>query len=208
MITAEDEAIHLAEALVDLAQVTQQYNDLTTSSVTRAEYEELEEDYENLLGAYQDQTEELALLQATYQDLVASNAELSAEYQKLEAKYNALRMVPWTAFTVKNLRVNLTVTTNDYYSNVPITGTISIHYLDGRPYNGRAQLLVWSDYYGNGIPSPVFTVPGTAQYTVEAPFTQGPGKYFLLVASIKDQSGNEIVSYNDLLMYRVSLLMG
>ena len=197
------------KALSDLVQVTQQYNDLLDYSVTRAEYEELEEAYESLLESHLSLTEELALLQATNQNLVTINAELSMAYQKLEAKFNALRMTPWTAFTVKNLRVNITVTTSDYPSNlVPIKGTIKIHYLDGRPYNGRIILQVWSDYYRNGKTSPVITVSGTTQYTFEYPFIQGPGKYFLLVSSIKDLNDNEIVSYNDLLMYRISLLMG
>lgn len=197
------------KALSDLVQVTQQYNDLLDYSVTRAEYEELEEAYESLLESHLSLTEELALLQATNQNLVTINAELSMAYQKLEAKFNALRMTPWTAFTVKNLKVNITVTTSDYPSNlVPIKGTIKIHYLDGRPYNGRIILQVWSDYYRNGKTSPVITVSGTTQYTFEYPFIQGPGKYFLLVSSIKDLNDNEIVSYNDLLMYRISLLMG
>ncbi|MFH2110671.1 MAG: hypothetical protein ABIJ47_05355 [Candidatus Bathyarchaeota archaeon] len=200
--------INYTEALGDLVKVTQQYNDLMDNSVTRAEYEELEEEYEGLLQSHQDQAEELALLQATNQNLVATNTELSTEYQKLLVKYNELKMLPWTAFIVSNLRVNLTVTTNNYPSNVPVTGTISIHYLDGRPYNGRVQLLVWSDYYRSGKTSPVLTVSGTTQYNFESPFLFGPGNYFLLVSSIKDSSGNEIVSYNDLLMYRVSLMMG
>jgi len=196
------------EALGDLAQVTQQYNDLTENSVTRVEYEELEEDYESLLESHQDQTEEVALLQATNQNLVATNTELSTEYQKLLVKYNELRMLSWTAFIAGNLRVNLTVTTNNYPYNMPVTGTINIHYLDGRPYDGRVQLLVWSDYNKMGTTSPTITVTGTTQYTFVAPFLSGPGNYFLLVSSIKDSSGKEIVSYNDLLMYRISLMMG
>ncbi|TRO54253.1 hypothetical protein E2P71_04605 [Candidatus Bathyarchaeota archaeon] len=200
--------VNYTEALGGLVQVTQQYNDLMDNSVTRSEYEDLEEDYESLLGSFQDQEEELALLQATNQDLTVTNTELSTEYQKLLLKYNELRMLPWTAFIVGNLRVNLTVTTNNYPSNVPVTGTINIHYLDGRPYNGRFQLLVWSDYYRSGKSSTVMTVSGSKEYTIESPFMFGPGNYFLLVSSIKDSLGNEIVSYNDLLMYRVSLQMG
>jgi hypothetical protein len=199
--------LNYSEALGDLVQITQQYNDLTENSVTMAEYEELEGTYEDLLHSHQDQAEELALLQATNQNLVVANAELSTEYQKLLVKYNELRMLPWTAFIVGNLRVNLTVTTNNYPSNVPVTGTISIHYLDGRPFIGRIQLLVWSDYTSNGKPSPVLTVSGTTQYNFESPFML-PGNYFLLVSSIKDSLGTEIVSYNDLLMYRISLHMG
>jgi len=196
------------EALSDLAQVTQQYNDLVENSVTRAQFEELEEDYEDLLESHQDQTEELATLRAENENLVAANVVLSTEYQKLSAKYNELRMVPWTAFIVSNLRVNLTVTTNTYPSNIPITGKITIKYLDGKPFTGRVLLLVWSDYNIIGKTSPIINVSGATQYTIEAPFLSGPGKYSLLVSSIKDVSGKEIVSYNDLLIYRVSLQMG
>jgi gas vesicle protein len=195
-------------ALTDLAQMTQQYNDLVENSVTKAEYDELEESYMTLQESYQGYAEELALLQIENNDLMETNAELSMNYQKLEAKYNELRMIPWTAYTVSNLKVNLTVTTNTYLTNTPITGAISIQYLDGRPFNGRFQLLVWSDYYKNGKTSDVIIITGTSQYTIEAPFNLGPGRYFLLVNSIKDLSGNEIVSYNDLLMYRISLQMG
>jgi uncharacterized membrane-anchored protein YhcB (DUF1043 family) len=196
------------EALNDLVQVTQQYNDLVENSVTTEQFEELEIEYEDLLESHQDQTEELATLRAEHEDLVATNIELSIEYQKLLAKYNELRMVPWTAFVVSNLRVNLTVTTNTYSSNTPITGEITIKYLDGKPFTGRVLLLVWSDYSGNGKTSPIINVSGATQYTIEAPFLSGSGRYYLLVSSIKDASGKEIVSYNDLLIYRVSLQMG
>jgi len=200
--------VNYTEALGDLGQVSQQYNDLMDNSVTRVEYEELEESYESLLESHLDQTEELAMVQATNQNLVAVNSELSIEYQKLLMKYNELKMLPWTAFTVGNLKVNITVATNYYPSNVPVTGTINIHYLDGRPFTGSVQLEVRSDYTGVGTTSPIIAISGITQYTFPAPFLSDAGKYFLLMSSVKDSSGKIILSYNDLLMYRISLQMG
>jgi hypothetical protein len=189
------------EALSELAQVTQSYNDLAGNSVAKSEYEELE-------GSYQDMSSELEGLQLTNQILVSENHDLSIEYVKLMEKYNDLRVPTWTYFVVNNLRVNLTVTSNAYPSNIPIMGTVNIRYLNGSPFNGRIQLLVWSDYFRNGKTSPTITVSGSTQYTLEAPFISGPGTYYLLVSNIKDLSGTDIATYNELLTFRVKLQMG
>jgi hypothetical protein len=189
------------EALSELTQVTQSYNDLAGNSVTLSEYEGLEE-------SYQDVSSELEELQLTNQALVNENHDLSIEYVKLMEKYNELRVLSWTYFIVNNLRVNLTVTSNTYQSNTPITGTINIRYLSGSPFTGKITLLVWSDYYGNGKTSSTITVSGFTQYTIDAPFISGPGIYYLLVSNIKDSSGKDVATYNDLLNYRISLQMG
>jgi len=189
------------EALSELTQVTQSYNDLAGNSVAKSEYEELEE-------SYQDMSSELEGLQLTNQILVSENHDLSIEYVKLMEKYNELRVYSWTYFEVNNLRVNLTVTSNTYPSNTPITGTVNIRYLNGSPFTGRITLLVWSDYYRNGKTSPTITVSGSTQYTIDAPFISGPGTYYLLVSNIKDLSGTDIATYNDLLNFRVTLQMG
>jgi len=190
------------EALNDLVQVTQQYNDLLSSSVSRSEYE-------GLFNIYHAQASELASIKVNYEHLTSANNELTTKYQLIEAKYNELRMLSWTSFTVRDLRVNLTVTTNQYSSNLsPITGTIRINYLDGRPFYGGYQLLVWSDYYRSGKESQVLTVAETASYTLESAFTLGPGNYYILVQKITDLTGNEIVPYNEISSYRIALKMG
>ncbi|HEX9914280.1 MAG TPA: hypothetical protein VGB32_05115 [Candidatus Bathyarchaeia archaeon] len=189
------------EALGELTQVTQSYNDLAGNSIALSEYEELEE-------SYQDMSNELEELQLTNQILVDENHDLSIEYVKLMEKYNELRVPSWTYFVVNNLRVNLTVTSNTYPYNIPITGTVNIRHLNGSPFTGRIQLLVWSDYWKNGKTSPTITVSGSTQYSIEAPFNSGPGTYYLLVSNIEDLSGTDIATYNDLLSFRVKLQMG
>ena len=190
------------EALSELTQVTQRYNDLVGNSIALSEYEELEESYQEL-------SSELEELQLTNQVLLNENHDLSIEYVKLMEKYNELRVLSWTYFVVNNLRVNLTVTSNTYPSNIPITGTVNIMYLNGSPFTGRIQLLVWSDYFKNGKTSPTITVSGSTQYSIEAPFpTSVPGTYYLLVSNIEDLSGTDIATYNDLLNFRVTLQMG
>jgi hypothetical protein len=179
-----------------------QANYLVGNSIALSEYEELEESYQEL-------SSELEELQLTNQVLLNENHDLSIEYVKLMEKYNELRVLSWTYFVVNNLRVNLTVTSNTYPSNIPITGTVNIMYLNGSPFTGRIQLLVWSDYFKNGKTSPTITVSGSTQYSIEAPFpTSVPGTYYLLVSNIEDLSGTDIATYNDLLNFRVTLQMG
>ena len=190
------------EALSELTQVTQSYNDLASNSVALSEYEELGESYQEL-------SSELEELQLTNQVLVNENHDLSIEYVKLMEKYNELRVLPWTYFVVNNLRVNLTVTSNTYASNVvPVEGTISIRYLDGRPFNGQVKLMVWSDFYRSGKQSPTITVPGYTSYSIESAFIHGPGNYYILVSVIEELSGADVATYNDLLNYRIALQMG
>lgn len=189
------------EALGELTQVTQSYNDLVGDSISLSEYEELDESYQEL-------SSELEELQLTNQVLVNENHDLSIEYVKLMEKYNELRVLPWTYFVVNNLRVNLTVNSNTYPSNIPVEGTVDIRYLNGSPFTGKIQLRVWSDYNKNGKTSPLITVSGSTQYSIEAPFISGPGTYYLLVENIEDMSGTDIATYSELLSFRVTLQMG
>jgi len=189
------------EALGELTQVTQSYNDLVGDSISLSEYEELDESYQEL-------SSELEELQLTNQVLVNENHDLSIEYVKLMEKYNELRVLPWTYFVVNNLRVNLTVNSNTYPSNIPVEGTVDIRYLNGSPFTGKIQLRVWSDYNKNGKTSPLITVSGSTQYSIEAPFISGTGTYYLLVSNIEDMSGTDIATYSELLSFRVTLQMG
>jgi len=188
--------------LSELMMVTQQYNDLSTNSVALSEYQELQDSYEEA-------SDEIETLQSVNQALVNENDALSLEYLRLMQKYNELRVLPWTYFIVNNLKVNLTVTSNTYASNVvPVEGTISIRYLDGRPFNGQIKLMVWSDFYRSGKQSPIITVPGYTSYSMESAFIYGPGNYYILVSVIEELSGADVATYNDLLNYRISLQMG
>jgi len=190
------------ETLSGLMILTQQYEDLSSNSVSLSEYQELQDSYDEA-------SNEIETLQSVNQAIVNENRELSLEYLRLMEKYNELRVLPWTYFIVNNLKVNLTVTSNTYASNVvPVEGTISIKYLDGRPFNGQVKLMVWSDFYRSGKQSPTLTVPGYTGYSMESAFIHGPGKYFILVSIIEDLSGADVATYNDLLNYRISLQMG
>jgi len=190
------------ETLSELVQLTQQYDDLSANTVALSEYQELQESYE-------DASNELETIQSVNQALVNENRELSLEYVRLMEKFNELKVLSWTYFIVNNLKVNLTVSSNTYPSNLsPISGTIKINYLDGRPFNGRVQLLVWSDFYSSGKTSPTITVPGYTSYSIETPFLFGPGSYYILVSVIEELSGTDVATYNDLLNYRISLQMG
>ena len=180
------------ETLSELVQLTQLYNDLSANTVAPSEYQELQDSFE-------DASRELEDLQLVNQALVNENHELSIEYVRLMEKYNELRVLSWTYFIANNLKVNLTVTSNAYPSNVPVSGTIRIQYLDGRPFNGRVTLLMWSDYYRSGKTSPSITVSGHTSYTMESPFLFGPGSYYLLISNIKDQAGTDLATYNELL---------
>ena len=95
-----------------------------------------------------------------------------------------------------------------YRTNTNIEGIISIHYLNGEPFNGTFVLRVWSDILSVGTSSAEKQIYGETEYTYVNPFIFGAGSYTLRVSSIKDAEGNVIASSTQLKDYTIDIQVG
>lgn len=199
---------NVTQIMSDLRDVTNEYNNLKDNSVPKTDYNQLNQKYEDQSQSLTEAEARIVELETLGGQLLTEKNALSASYQDLLAKYNSIRLLPWTYFVVNGLEVNLTVSTNNYDGNAPIDGTMKINYVDGKPFKGSFTLTLWSDFYGTGNPSGTYTINGASSYVFSYPFTSGPGKYSLKVTSIKDVSGADMASFEQLLAYKIQLLRG
>jgi hypothetical protein len=198
---------NVTKIMSDLRDVTDAYNSLKDNSVPKTDYNELNQKYEAKSQSLTEAEARIVELETLGGQLLTEKNTLSASYQDLLAKYNSIRLLPWTYFVVNGLEVNLTVSTSNYDGNSPIEGTMKINYVeDGKPFKGSYTLTLWSDFYGTGNPSGTYTINGASSFVFSYPFTSGPGKYSLKVSSIKDTSGADMASFEQLLQFKIQLI--
>jgi uncharacterized membrane-anchored protein YhcB (DUF1043 family) len=185
-----------------------EFESLKATSIPLSEYNSLLNDYQALEEETETLNSEVNQLQDELFNTNLAKNELQTEYTRLLEEYNKIRVLSWTFFIIEGLEVNLTTVKNEYVSIEDITGDMSIYYLNGEPFTGSFSLILWSDYYDQGRGSVSFQINGETEYVFDDPFMQRTGSYYLRVREIKDEQGNIIASYSDLLDYRIPIQMG
>ncbi|MBN2335191.1 hypothetical protein JXL21_06485 [Candidatus Bathyarchaeota archaeon] len=189
------------ETSENLSRVTRLYDELRANSIQRYMYDDLLEDYETA-------AEDLKDYKDRAKDLEDENEQLVESYVTLWNKYSDVRILSWTYFVANGLTVNLTTTKNVYDATNNIAGIISIHYLDGQPFNGSFKLILRSDFYTSGTSSNEIAVYGEADYLFRNPFIFGTGSYSLSVSSIWDADGKLIVGSSEVRDYYIQIQYG
>ncbi|MCW4049043.1 MAG: hypothetical protein NWE89_04825 [Candidatus Bathyarchaeota archaeon] len=192
----------------NLTEVSGRYEDLVENSVSREEYDDLSEAYDELTVELEEAETRVELVEELASDLMTEVQALSGDYQELLQKYNEIRVLSWTSYVVNGLRVNLTVTTNNYNTNLPVHGSISIRYLDGTPFIGTFKLSLLNQFRTSGKSSEFFPVNGEGDFVFDYPFISGTGTYFLRVSSIVDGMGEEAAGIGEVGSYEIQLTMG
>jgi hypothetical protein len=104
--------------------------------------------------------------------------------------------------------INLTVSTDKYSDNFPITGTLTIKTTGGSAFHGTYKLSIYKVYVNGGASSPTFTINGATSYTWTSPFVLGPGSYKLSVSEIKNAEGTDVVAGSQLRNHVIYVFMG
>ncbi len=192
----------------NLTEVYELYIELRDNSVNKTIYNNLIQSYNEQSKEFEEAEARIKQLETLSGQLFTENQLLTDKYDRLLENYNEIRVLSYTSYVVNGLQINLTVSKSEYISNVPVKGTLSIQYLDGRPFNGYFSLTVWSDYYSSGKSTDLLLILGETDYTVDIPFSQGPGNYYLKLSAIKNLSKVDMASYSQLNAYRIKLFMG
>jgi predicted nuclease with TOPRIM domain len=187
----------------DLAQ---RYNELLESESIK-ENDALLDDYTNLSNRISYLDEYALKLEAEIDALINEKKELQEKYLKLLTNYYENEILSWTYMEVQDLRVNLTVVTNNYMTLEDVEGTIGIYYINKEPFNGTVKLTLWNRYLKMGTTSENISINGETSYVFDYPFFCGPGVYILGISEIRDSSGHLMVSKYQVTDYFIPIHM-
>jgi uncharacterized membrane-anchored protein YhcB (DUF1043 family) len=134
------------------------YDTLQATTVPSSQYNSLMEDHQELQDENDELTTEIDDLQEELEDSDKARAELQSQYTKLLEMYNEIRVLSWTFFIVDNIEVNLTTAKNEYTSIEDITGSTTMYYTSGEPFNGSFSLILWKVSPPQGVTSDRFEI--------------------------------------------------
>lgn len=181
------------------------YDQLEAHNVPLTQYSQLQqrsEDLETQIQSLQTQIQTLygtiTVKDNTINSLEQQLKGLQNDYDSLQTSYTEIYNPLYVAFTVNNLLINLTTITDTYPENSVISGTVTIKYADGRPFQGTYKLSIYKVYINSGSTSGSYLINDASTYSWSNPFVLGAGSYKLSFSEIKDLMGNEVVSSSQL----------
>jgi len=202
-------------------------NNLETQLETlQNDYDSLQNDYDQLYTESQQQIDEVedtvaqlenqidSLLGSvdTLESLVSERTleivELEESLDRLQRKYDEVNNPLFTAFTINDLFINLTVTTDSYRDNSPVTGSVTITDSNGGIFIGSFKLTLIKVYPNIGTPSEFYDIQGSKTFTWSNPFVLGSGTYRLSLSEVKDSIGNTLLTSLQLKPYGIYIFLG
>jgi hypothetical protein len=105
--------------------------------------------------------------------------------------YNLLNKPVSNFTTVKDLNIKLSVDHTTFYYKDPVTGNVTITYLNGTGFEGSFTLQVQPDFgMGGGVGSNHILTDGFCEFKLSEPvFIYGPGNYTIYLMSISTTDG-------------------
>ena len=185
-----------------------EFDELSSTSVTLEDYNELRDDYDALMDENQAKDQEIDQLWDTVN---SQNEQLNAvkdKYDNLLERYNKVRIPKSVSMIIYDMDVNLTVDKTTHDQLDPLTGTISIYYLNGTKFRGSVEFRIESDFLpiGKSDFDPV-TLRGEEDYSLKNAFFNDQGRYNLGLSKIINKKGRTIADLNELKYYTVLVEM-
>jgi len=168
----------VSELELETSASTNDYNNLNTT------YNQLRDSYDSLNATYYELTSELSTLIADYSYLNESYVELSQQYEDLLFHYNLINGPASNFTTIKDLQITFTTDRTTYYYKDPLSGNVTMAYLNGTLFEGSFDLFV--TLIGGGRSGARFNIRnGFADFTYGPPaFIYGPGTYSVKIGWI------------------------
>lgn len=159
----------------EVSTLTTNYNDLNTT------YNDLVENYNNL--------------NATYNDLLANYNSLDTAYEDLLFHYNLLNGPASNFTTIQDLQIAFTTHRTTYYYKDPISGNVTITYLNGTAFRGAFTLYIRHLTKEGMSTTAWIAIDGFTEYYLSPPvFLYGPGNYTIGISSLSTADGYIIES--------------
>ena len=148
------------------------------------------------LTTLQNQVENLSsqinVLNQNYLALNQSYTELQRQYEDLLFHYNLLNQPASNFTTYADLEIQFSLDHTTYYYQDPVSGNITINYLNGTAFEGK----VYMRFYLYGVGSKVFIVDieGFVRFNLSPPvFEYGPGTYKVTIDFLETLDGYFII---------------
>lgn len=186
-IELESQLTTLQSQLDSLETTNQDYVD--THSHSNSDYDSLQNQVNNLTENVT-QDSQIQSLQQQISNLNQSYLEIIEEYEDLLFQYNLLNS-PESAFTTfEDLQITFSVHRTTYHYQDPISGNVSITYLNGTAFKGQFGIGIYAEFggYGGIEMGTRYYVDGYGEFLVEPPlsFNYGPGIYTVYLGSIEN----------------------
>jgi len=140
----------------------------------------------------------ITLLNNQFTALNESYIDLQQKYEDLLFHYNLLNKPASSFTTVKDLNISLAIDRTIYYYKDPVSGNVTITYLNGTGFEGIFSIYVVpifggygrTDYHSNPI-----VKNGFADFYLPSPiFVYGPGNYTIGIAGLSTVDGYVIAA--------------
>lgn len=160
------------------------------SSVSELESETaaLTNDCNNLNETYIQLTTELSILLADYNYLNESHVELLQQYEALQFRYNLINGPASNSTTFEDLQITLTIHRTTYYHKDPVSGNVTITYLNGTAFNGKFGIRIKPEFggYDADETDAIYDVNGYGEFVLQRlySFRYGVGIYTIYLGRI------------------------
>ena len=156
-----------------------------------SDYQHLNNSYVQLLQEHVELASEFSTLTADYSYLNESYVKLLQQYEDLLFHYNLINGSASNFTTVQDLQITLSMQRTTYYYKDPVSGNVTIMYLNGNAFEGSFTIAVEPDSgAGVGKGSSHTITSGFAEFYISPPvFLYGPGKYTIYVMSVTTTDG-------------------
>lgn len=151
---------------------------------------------DNQIQTLQNQVENLSsqinVLNQNYLALNQSYTELLRQYEDLLFHYNLLNQPASNFTTYADLEIQFSLDHTTYYYQDPVSGNITINYLNGTAFEGKVYMSFY--LYGVGSKGFVVNIEGFVRFNLSPPvFEYGPGTYKVTIWSLKTPDGYFII---------------
>ena len=182
------------------------------SQLENEDNQDQNEEMEDTLNQLENQVDSLLGSVSTLESLVSEKnveiVELEESLDRLQRKYDKVNNPLFSAFTIDDININLTVTTDSFKDNSPLVGSVTLTHTDGSIVVGSYKLNLIKVYPNIGTPSEFYDIQGSNTFTWLNPFVLGAGTYRLSLSEVKDSMGNTLLTSLQLKPYGIYIFLG
>jgi hypothetical protein len=171
-------------------------NELKNNSVSKDDYDELLAEYHKVLS-------ELSNTELLLEETNQSYHTLQDMYLELLIEYNLWVLPESLSMIVNNLNVTITLNGTRFEHNKPLTGNVSISYLQGEPFLGKISFSIRNEFFELSTGTDEQDIFGETEFSIYGKFIWGAGRYSIALQEIIDVYGETVASHNDLRDYRL-----
>ena len=180
----------------DYSNLSTTYNQLRDNyGYLNETYNQVRDSYDYLNASYHELASELSTLTVDYNYLNENYVELLQQYEDLLFHYNLINGPASNFTTIQDLQITLAVHRTSYYYKDPVSGNVTITYLNGTVFEGSFILYIRHLTKETMSTTASILISGFTEFYLSPPvFGFGPGNYTIGISSLSTTDGYIIES--------------